>query len=350
MTCRVIRSLAPSAAVGVVVAIGALPVRLHAADDAAAAARAGARVVAEDGPLRATLTVSDLAPALGAPVTLRVDARAGELGVRLPDVAKVLRDSLGEDVVEVSETARDRGTRTAVLHLYDVGAHALPPFEVRAGDAHVVSLAGPTLTVPAVATEQDELLPGHGAVLHPAAARGWWWAAGGGALLLAALLAWAWTRRRRAADADVAEAPPPLPHEVALAALARLAARRLPESGRVEPYFVRLSEIARRYVEDRFGLRAPELTTDEFLVTAARTADRGLAPHRDMLSAFLLRADLVKFARDEPDLGTSKEALDDVRVFVLATSRLPVAPGEDAIDVAGAPRAPESPAAPGAQS
>ena len=51
----------------------------------------------------------------------------------------------------------------------------------------------------------------------------------------------------------------------------------------------------RRYLEDRFELRAPELTTEEFLDVAG-SANRLSHDHQSLLRDFLRQADLVKFA------------------------------------------------------
>jgi hypothetical protein len=63
----------------------------------------------------------------------------------------------------------------------------------------------------------------------------------------------------------------------------------------IEHFFVEISAVIRRYLEDRFDVRAPELTTDEFLVLTA--AGRVLSgEHQRLLEEFLVQADLVKFA------------------------------------------------------
>ncbi len=109
--------------------------------------------------------------------------------------------------------------------------------------------------------------------------------------------------------------PPPPPHEVALRALDRLWARRDLQEARWEPYYVELSAIVRRYLEDRFELRAPEMTTEEFLV-AAGTDPRLTRPQRELLAAFLQQADLVKFARAVPSYGDAEAAYRSARRFV----------------------------------
>ena len=109
--------------------------------------------------------------------------------------------------------------------------------------------------------------------------------------------------------------PPRPAHEVALAALDRLRAQHLTAEGRFEEYFVQLSAIVRRYLEDRFSVRAPEMTTEEFLAAAASNS-RLIAAHRRLLAEFLSQADLVKFARHLPTLADSEAAYTAARRFV----------------------------------
>ena len=70
--------------------------------------------------------------------------------------------------------------------------------------------------------------------------------------------------------------------------------------GRHEEFYVRLSDIVRTYLEARFHLRAPEMTTEEFLAggAARRRQLSAAAAHRR--SARSSEADLVKFARYVP--------------------------------------------------
>ena len=120
--------------------------------------------------------------------------------------------------------------------------------------------------------------------------------------------------------------PPRPPHEVALAALNRLRSRGLVEQGQFEVYYVELSAIVRHYLEDGFHLRAPEMTTEEFLGTVARDA-RLVPAHRRLLAEFLSQADLVKFARHLPTLRDAETAYDAARRFVDDTRPAPTAAG-----------------------
>lgn len=66
-----------------------------------------------------------------------------------------------------------------------------------------------------------------------------------------------------------------------------------------ERFVTRVSESVRTYLEERFGLQAPERTTEEFLAEL-RTSVALESGHKALLGEFLTTCDLVKFARAEP--------------------------------------------------
>ena len=124
-------------------------------------------------------------------------------------------------------------------------------------------------------------------------------------------------------------APPPRPpHEIAADALADLRRRNLIAVGAFKEYYSALSGIVRTYLEQRFRLRAPEMTTEEFLLTTARDG-RLEAGHRRLLGEFLSESDLVKFARHLPTLADSERAWDAARRFVDETAPTPSVPVEE---------------------
>ncbi|WP_428268527.1 hypothetical protein [Haliangium sp.] len=107
-------------------------------------------------------------------------------------------------------------------------------------------------------------------------------------------------------------------YDRAMARLRALEKGGLPGPGEVDEWYVRLSGIVRHYLEDRFGLRAPELTTEEFLYVAQRAGE--LSPqHRERLSTFLVQCDRVKFARYQPGDAESLEALENAMAFLEET-------------------------------
>jgi hypothetical protein len=121
--------------------------------------------------------------------------------------------------------------------------------------------------------------------------------------------------RRRRGPAAV---PRPA-HELALEALAKLHAARLLDAGRHEEFYVKLSAIVRTYLEARFHLRAPEMTSEEFLQAAQRDPQL-TPPQRSSLGTFLSEADLVKFARYVPASTDAERAYQAAREFVQSTT------------------------------
>jgi hypothetical protein len=155
-----------------------------------------------------------------------------------------------------------------------------------------------------------------------------------GLLLLAGgvLVAFAYFLNRPRRPRQVPRRPP---HEVALAALQRLRRRRLVEEGDYETYYVELSTIVRRYLEDAFSMRAPEMTTEEFLPTLA--ADKRLSlSQRRLLGEFLSQADLVKFARHRPSPEDADSAHEAARRLVEETRPQNAAPRKVEVNRAAA--------------
>jgi hypothetical protein len=111
-------------------------------------------------------------------------------------------------------------------------------------------------------------------------------------------------------------APPP--HIWALGQLDDLLAAKLIERGMVHEFYYRLSGIVRTYIELRFGLMAPERTTEEFLVEAERSDALGWG-HKDLLGEFLGACDLVKYARHEPRGAEIDASTQAARRFISET-------------------------------
>jgi hypothetical protein len=104
-------------------------------------------------------------------------------------------------------------------------------------------------------------------------------------------------------------------YDEAVTALRALEDRGAPGAADADAWFVELSAIVRRYLEQRYEIRAPELTTEEFLqVATARPELR--EEHRGLLSSFLERCDRVKFAGYRPDAEESLATLAAARGFI----------------------------------
>lgn len=144
---------------------------------------------------------------------------------------------------------------------------------------------------------------------------------------LALLAAGAVRLARRLKRQRLAEPPPPPPHTRALEAIARLRARGMPSPAELDVFFVELSSVVRRYLEEAFGLRAPEQTTEEFIRAAADEPRLSVA-HRALVQSFLEQADLVKFARHQPQADDIVAALDAAERLVRETAPPAVVDGQ----------------------
>lgn len=160
--------------------------------------------------------------------------------------------------------------------------------------------------------------------LGPSFWQRYWWAFVAGLVCVLSGIAVLMVRRTR----KVVEISP---YERASVALARLEAQGLPDAG-IEAWYVGLSGIVRRYLEDRFGLRAPELTTEEFLRVAQRSA-RVSNEHKVLLTDFLVDCDRVKFAGYEPGAEESDAVLEAARRFLLETREVHADASETRQDV-----------------
>jgi hypothetical protein len=112
------------------------------------------------------------------------------------------------------------------------------------------------------------------------------------------------------------------PYEIALQYLEE--ARRLMDPDQAREYCFAVSKIIRRYIEERFHVHAPTLTTEEFLRDLVEVRATMLEPHRALLGEFLQHCDLAKFAGwrySAPDLEVMHAS---ARTFVRQTAVDPV--------------------------
>lgn len=134
----------------------------------------------------------------------------------------------------------------------------------------------------------------------------------GGGLIAAGLLFWGF----RVLRARLLRPPPPIAPEIwALQELGKLGGQRLVETGRAREFYYRLTEVVRRYIELKFSLAAPEMTTDEFLNALAREP-RSLPLDSPRLREFLTAGDLVKYAALTPGADEAEASLSTARTFI----------------------------------
>jgi hypothetical protein len=127
------------------------------------------------------------------------------------------------------------------------------------------------------------------------------------------------SKLRRARSAAAPALPP---EEVAYRELEWLLAQGFVERDELKEFFFHISRIVREYIEARFGLKAPERTTEEFLEELARS-DALSEAHKRSLRRFLEQADLVKFAKYAPGADEVGASFEAAKAFILETRRAP---------------------------
>ncbi len=313
----------------------ALAAALVVALPASSAAGAALEKTSELGPVTACVRLEPEAPVIGDTVSLTITvSAAADVEVLMPEFGEALDRFLIVDFKPVPDRLADGG-RTVREQRYTLsprlsGKQSIPPILVefvdrRAGnkpapegeDAYELLTERLDFEVASVLPkgETPDLRPALGALgplPQPGAARWPWVAAAAAALAIASPFLWRafryWRRlaRRRSA------------YDIAHAQLEKLLAATQGDGSDVDGFFVQLSGIIRRYIENRFVVHAPELTTEEFLAAAGDSADFSPA-HQRLLQDFLRQADLVKFARLRPGRAEVDASVARARQFLEET-------------------------------
>ncbi len=273
----------------------------------------------ESGPVRARVRLEPENPRIGDPLHLDLEVIAEE-GVELlmPEFGEALDRFAVVDFApseQIDAEGRTVSRQRYTLQASRSGSLSIPPLLIefidrRPGrdptpegeDAYELLTERLSFEVASVLASDSslDLMPARGELgpLRGPAGPIWPWLLAGAALLAAAapfVARGIVARRARSRQRSA--------YEVARAELDGLlyGSRPSPDDvAAIDAFYVALSGIVRRYLEDRFGLHSPEQTTDEFLDDLSRSPDltRG---HRDLLQEFLEGADLVKFAHRIPD-------------------------------------------------
>ena len=341
------RALGRSLLVIVVAACGGSSVLDSSAPQALAPPKDAIAKTTENGPVKATVKVWPAKPTLGDPIYLRleVDAPSG-ISVDAP-FQEAGDQRMGRFHVagftKESQRKPDGGQhqeQTYTLEASASGKQRIPPLRLEMVDARpdqprVTGSGGGTPGAPpSVAGKPQEIMTEEipfevapvateatGKELHAASGKldpdvgGTPWLVILGIASALAVLGSGSVLALRAVAARRKLAKQRSAYDEAIAQLRELEERGAPDSSAADAWFVRLSSIVRGYLERRYDIRAPELTTEEFLQEALRAKEL-TAEHRTQLTAFLEGCDRVKFAGYRPETAESLSTLAAARGFV----------------------------------
>lgn len=278
-----------------------------------------------------TIRISDRAPALTDSIALELDVRAPTSYTIEFDPRETLAKqfqvwSLDAQAPVTQPDGSSRWSWRVVLDALAPGKQSVPTLDIRFRTAaqstwQVASSKPIELTVAGTLSDEagmETARPNPGLRQWPLELQ--WVVArilAGAVLGLAVLGSVAWYLARRTRPQR--RAPVPVPHEIALRAIDELEQSGLAERGDWDRFFTRLSDIVRTYVEGRFGLRAPEQTSEEFLGSLDRSPVLTLV-QRELMARFLEQSDWVKFARGTSTPSDAHSALASARDFVRTTA------------------------------
>jgi hypothetical protein len=145
----------------------------------------------------------------------------------------------------------------------------------------------------------------------------WAWAVGICGVVVVGGLIFFIVLKRRKERQSVAQRRLP-PHEIAFNELEKLIAQQFVEKGDAKSFYYEITNILRRYIENRFSINAPEQTTEEFL-EGLRTNLSFSEKYKELLKIFLMHCDLVKFAAYQPTTNDIQNTFNSCRNFISET-------------------------------
>lgn len=275
---------------------------------------------AESGPVSIEVAASSLEAESGEPIELMVTLKAPQAARARLVLAET--ESLGafdllqiEDAQAIEDVLSVADRRRLLISTFESGLVTLPPIEVEWGEAQ--RLATQPIEFSIQSLVDGEFDPSKYAEIRgpvddslPAPGSSWLWplAVGGGTTIIAAVaiaLVIAGRRRPR----------PRIPHEWALAELARIRDEDPADQGATDELYARIETVLRWYVAFRFGIDAPDQTSKELLESIATHA--GVDDDaRALLERLIRNGDRIKFAGGLASRDDCLDALDSVQRFV----------------------------------
>lgn len=232
------------------------------------------------------------------------------------------------DTFELEDEAFRKQIRSWLITSFDSGTYRIPPYWFKLnlnGRADSVSTNGVTLrvhTIPVDTTRgpTDIKMP-YGAPLTLKEVM---------PFILGVILAGAiiffilYSIKRKKQNKPIFTLPkkPKEPaHVIALRELDRIKNEKLWQQGKTKLYYSKVTEVLRKYIEERFAIPAMEYTSDETLSAFRYRRDLLNEKTFENLEEILKTADLVKFAKYKPSPDEDNMTLINAYFFVNETKK-----------------------------
>lgn len=213
---------------------------------------------------------------------------------------EVLKEMVG-DTVQV-EGDKVQVTKTYTLTSFDEHLYAIPALRVKVNGKPYIGVTVPlkVITMDVDTLHPDQFFPPKDVQDNPFLWSEWsplFWLSLL-MLLLCAAGAYLWIRLKQnkpiVARIRIVRHIPP--HQKALNEIEHLKAERMQSSEDQKAYYTRLTDTLRRYINERFGFNAMEMTSQDIIERLQQSGDQKMI---DELRSLFRTADLVKFAKYE---------------------------------------------------
>lgn len=239
---------------------------------------------------------------VGSQTKLTVSVTSGENAkVEFPSFKNEQEMAPGIEVVRTSnDTTGDEVRRIYTLTAWDEGKYNVPSLNVKVnGKAFTTNSIPLTVnTIKVDTTHTDSIRPMRGVVDNPYSWEEWsplFWLSIT-VLVLLVIIYYLYVRLRSGKPiiSHVRFVRRLLPHEKALQKIEKIKSDHLGEDADQKEYYTELTDALRQYLEDRFNIKAKEMTSSEIISRLENEEDKSKI---DELREVFRTADLVKFAK-----------------------------------------------------
>ena len=235
-------------------------------------------------------------------------------GVEVLEQSDADTSKLDNDMIMVS--------KQYTLTSFDEKLYYLPPVKVKVNGKEYASknLALKVLTVPVDTLHPNQFFPPKDVQTNPFLWSEWslsFWLS----VLMLLLIVLAFYLRQRLYDnkpiiAKVRIVKKVLPHQRAMQEIEQIKADKMVMSEDQKAYYTKLTDTLRKYIEERFGFNAMEMTSTEIIMKLQETGDRKMI---DELRELFMTADLVKFAKYSTLINENDSNLVNAIEFINTT-------------------------------
>lgn len=274
-----------------------------------------------------------------ADLTLTVTARKGA-SVKLPSYGQSQYLTPGVEVVNMSDAdtvrisdSQIRVTRRYTLTSFDEKLYFIPPMPVTVDGRQYKSqnLALKVLTIPVDTLHPEKFFPPKDVQDNPFLWSEWALAFWMSVLfvIVAVFSYYLWTRLKQnkpvIARIHIIKRVPP--HQKALNEIEHIKGERMSVSDDQKAYYTMLTDVLRKYIKERFGFNALEMTSSEIIDKLQAMGDKKMI---DELKELFTTADLVKFAKYSTLINENDANLVNAVEFI-NTTKQDTAPTEERV-------------------